>query len=101
MLFLGIRIATITANSTRVNPGVDTDTGIQSRRGQKAVGPVVDDDLVFVYFCSFVHESIVLSFSRPACIAHTVAIPLHGFWAIPDPSATSLLYGLTPYNIGT
>ena len=32
-----------------------------------------------VYFQSFVHESIVLSFVRPTCIAHTVAILLHGY----------------------
>jgi len=32
-----------------------------------------------VYFYSFVHESIVLSFFRTACIADTVAIPLHRY----------------------
>jgi len=37
-----------------------------------------------------VHESIVLSFFWPACIAHTVAILLHGCWAIYDPFSTSL-----------
>jgi len=38
------------------------------------------------------HESIAPSFSRPACIAHTVAMLLHGYWAIYDPPSTSLLY---------
>jgi len=37
---------------------------------------------IFFYFWSFVHDSIVLSFSRPACITHTVAIPLHDYRAI-------------------
>jgi len=47
---------------------------------------------ILLYFSSFVHESIVLSFFRPACIAHTVAIVLHGYWAIYNPPSTSLLY---------
>jgi len=37
---------------------------------------------IFFYFESFVHESIVLSFLPPTCIAHTVAILLHDYWAI-------------------
>ena len=36
-------------------------------------------------------ESIVPLFLRPACIAHTVAILLHDYWAIYDPPSTSLL----------
>ena len=47
-----------------------------------------------VYFQSFVHESIVLSFVRPACIAHTVAILLHGYQAIYDPPPTFLWYAI-------
>ena len=31
------------------------------------------------------HVSLILSFFRPACIAHTVAIPKHGYWAIYGP----------------
>jgi len=46
---------------------------------------------IFFYFLSFVHESIV-PFFRPVCIAHTVAIQLHGYGAIYDPPSTSLLY---------
>ena len=37
---------------------------------------------IVIYFESFVHESIVLSFLEPTCIAHTVAILLHDYWAI-------------------
>jgi len=37
---------------------------------------------ILFYFESFVHESIVLSFFRPACIGHTVAILSHDYWAI-------------------
>jgi len=39
-----------------------------------------------------VDGSIVLSFFRPACIAHTVAILLHDYWAIYDPPSTPLVY---------
>jgi len=38
------------------------------------------------------HESVVLSFLWPACIAHTAAILWHDYWAIYDPPSTSLLY---------
>ena len=51
---------------------------------------------ILFYFEPWVHESIVLSFFRPACIAYTVAILLHGYWAIYDPSSTSLCM---PYTI--
>ena len=47
---------------------------------------------IFFYFYSFVNESIVISFSRPAYTAHTVAMLLHGYWAIYDPPSTSPLY---------
>jgi len=40
------------------------------------------------------HEPIVLSCFRRACIAHTVAILLHGYWAIQDPPTTSLVYAI-------
>ena len=40
------------------------------------------------------HKSIVLSFFQRACIAHTVAILLHGYWAIYDPPSTSLWYAI-------
>ena len=49
---------------------------------------------IFFYFQSFVHESIVLSFFRPACIAHAVAILFHDYWAIYDPPSTSLLFAI-------
>ena len=49
---------------------------------------------IFFYVSSFVHESIVLSFFRPACIAHAVAILVHDYWAIYDPPSTSLLYAI-------
>jgi len=40
------------------------------------------------------HESIVLSFLPPTHTAHTVAIPLHDWWPIYDPSSTSLVYAI-------
>ena len=53
-----------------------------------------------VLLLSFVHESIVLSFFRPACIAHTITILLHGYRAIYDPPLDLNLVYHTPYNIG-
>jgi len=47
---------------------------------------------IFFYFLSCVHESTILSFFRrfrPACVAHTVAILLHGYWAIYAPPRVS------------
>jgi len=55
---------------------------------------------VFFYVQSFMHESIVLSFVRPACIAHIVAIRLHGYWAIYDSPSNLRFVRHTPYNIG-
>jgi len=49
-------------------------------------------DIVLLY--SFVHESNVHSFFQPAFIAHADAILLHGYWAIYDPSSTSLWYAI-------
>jgi len=37
---------------------------------------------IFLYFQSFVHGLFVLSFFRPACIAHAVATLLHDCWAV-------------------
>jgi len=51
-----------------------------------------------IMFCfySCVHKSIVLSFFRPACIARTVALLLHDYWAIYDPPQPPLCI---PYTI--
>jgi len=49
---------------------------------------------IFVYFSSFVHETSDLSFIQPACIAHTVAILLHDYWAIYNPPSASHLYAI-------
>jgi len=51
---------------------------------------------IFVYFESFVHESTVLSFLPPPCIAHTVAILLHDHCAMyaPPPHRPPLLYAI-------
>ena len=45
------------------------------------------------------HIPIVLSVFRPACIAPTVAIRLHDYWAVYDPPLDLPVY--TPYNIDT
>jgi len=41
-----------------------------------------------------VYESIVLTFVRLACVAHTVVILLHDYWAIYDPPSTSFVYAI-------
>jgi len=40
------------------------------------------------------HESILLFFPLPICIAHTTAILLHNYCAIHDPLPTPLLYAM-------
>ena len=57
----------------RVNP----HNGLNNTRGAR-----VGLYQIFFAYESFVHESIVLSFFRPACIAHTVATLLHDYWAV-------------------
>ena len=57
-------------------------------------GAVLTPYKIFVYFEWFVNESIVLSFLPPTCIAHTVAILLHAYWAIYHPPSTSLMYAI-------
>ena len=47
---------------------------------------------ILYYFQSFGHELIVLSFFRPAYIAHAIAIRLHDCCAIYNPPSTCLLY---------
>jgi len=41
-----------------------------------------------------VHESIVPSFFRPACIAHTITVLLHGDWAIFNPHPTPRFHAI-------
>jgi len=48
----------------------------------------------------FVHESIVLSFFRPACIAPTAAILLHDYWAVSRPPLDLPCVFHAPSNIG-
>ena len=46
------------------------------------------------YFEAFVHESTILSFPAPTCIAHPGAILLHDYWAVYDPPPTFCLYAI-------
>jgi len=39
---------------------------------------------IFFYLEAFAHESTILSFPAPTCIAHPGAILLHDYWAIYD-----------------
>ena len=48
-------------------------------QGSPIVYGRVDLHKIMFYFYSFVHESVVLSFSWPTCFAHTVAILFHGY----------------------
>jgi len=42
----------------------------------------VDIYKIFVYFEAIVHESTILSFPPPTCIAHPGAILLHDDWTV-------------------
>jgi len=49
---------------------------------------------IFLYFESFVHESNLLLFLPPICIAHPVAILLHNCRAVNNPLSTLRLYAM-------
>jgi len=51
-----------------------------------------------VYFEAVVHESTTLSSPLPTCIAHTVAIRLHDYWAIYHAASTPLLNAIHHLN---
>jgi len=55
---------------------------------------------IFVYFEAVVHESTILSFPPPTCIAHPGAILLHGYWTVYDSPSDLPFLCYTPYNIG-
>jgi len=48
----------------------------------------------YSFTSSIVHESVVLSFFRPAWIVHIVAILMHDYRAVYDPPSTSLVYAM-------
>jgi len=56
--------------------------------------------LLYAIVSSFVHESIVLAFFWLSCIAHTVALLLHDYWAIYDPPLDLPFVCHAPYQIG-
>jgi len=54
-------------------------------RGRTTTGRQSDLYKIFVYFEAFVHEQISPFVSLPICIAHTIAIRLHGYCACTIP----------------
>ena len=40
------------------------------------------------------HKSILLLLSRPTCIAHAIAILLHGYCALYNPCPTTRVYAI-------
>jgi len=46
------------------------------------LAPPKADYKIFVYFEAIVHESTILSFPPPTCIAHPGAILLHDDWTV-------------------
>jgi len=55
---------------------------------------------IFVYIKAFVHERIIPFLPLPICIAHTIAILLHGYCAIYDPPPSYPFVCYTPYKSG-
>jgi len=49
---------------------------------------------IFVHFEAIVHQSTILSFPPPTCIAHPGAILLHDYWTVQDSLPTSRLYAI-------
>jgi len=54
---------------------------------------------IFVYFEAVVHESTILSFPPPTCIAHPGAILLHDSRTIYESPSDLAFASYTPYNI--
>ena len=55
---------------------------------------------IFVYYEAVVHESCILAFPPPTCIAHPGAVLLHDYWTAYDfPSDLSFVC-YAPYTIG-
>jgi len=79
---------------TRVNPAAVAAHAESSR-----VFPV-SLYKIFVYFEAVVHESTILSFAPPTCIAHPGAILLHDYWTVYDSPSDLAFVWYTPYNIG-
>jgi len=52
------------------------------------------------YFEAVAHESTILSFPPPTCIAHPGAILLHDYWTVYDSPSDLPCVCYTPYNIG-
>ena len=49
---------------------------------------------ILFHFETLVHESIILSLPPPTCIARTIAMLLHVYWAIYDAPPTPLVYAI-------
>jgi len=55
---------------------------------------------IFFYCEAVVHESIILSFPAPPCIAQPGAIRLHDYWAAYDSSSKLAFVCYALYHIG-
>jgi len=56
-------------------------------------------DKIFVYFETVVHESPILSFPPPTCIAYPGTIPLHAHWTVYNSPSHLPCVCYTPYNV--
>jgi len=65
-----------------------------------ATRPRFDLYKIFVHFQAVVHDSVILLLPPTTCIAHTIAILVHGDCAINDSSPTPPFVSHTPYNGG-
>ena len=55
---------------------------------------------IFVNFEAVVHESTILSFAPPTCIAHPGAILLHDYWTVYNFPSDPPFICYTLYTIG-
>jgi len=73
-------------------PPLRTPCGIPAQSTPAVSGiPRCGLHTIFVHFEAFVQASIILYCSPPTCIANTIVIALHDYWAIYDPPSTSLV----------
>ena len=78
--------------------------GVPTREWRSAQPPPTKRRLglykICFYFEAFVHDSTILAFPAPTCIAHPGVIPFHDYWSVYDTPSDLPCVCHTPCNIG-
>ena len=67
-----------------INIHIHVDIGVRpcAHRSRPKDPPPLGLYNILFYFEASVHESTILSFPAPTCIAHPGAVLLHDYWAV-------------------